>query len=172
MNGLFAGLLAIGLGLGVTAWADTDSSTPSTPSPETILTVSGMVDGNDAIDVLKLDRAMLMKMKQTEFGTTTIWTNGVQKFRGVPLLHLLNETMVNGERIVAYAINDYSIEIPLTDISEEAPIIAYERNGKPMSVRDKGPLWIVYPYDSSPKYRTETIYTRSIWQLDRIEVVN
>ncbi|RYH00603.1 oxidoreductase, partial [Salipiger sp. IMCC34102] len=39
-----------------------------------------------------------------------------------------------------------------------------------MQVRDKGPLWIVYPYDDTPEYRSEVIYSRSIWQLDRIEV--
>ena len=48
------------------------------------------------------------------------------------------------------------------------PIIAYERNGKEMSVRSKGPLWIVYPYDSNPSYKTEAIYSRSIWQLEGI----
>jgi hypothetical protein len=45
-------------------------------------------------------------------------------------------------------------------------------DGKTMSVRDKGPLWIIYPYDSSADYRTEVVYSRSIWQLDRIEAVN
>ncbi|MDP5360810.1 MAG: oxidoreductase, partial [Paracoccaceae bacterium] len=35
----------------------------------------------------------------------------------------------------------------------------------------KGPLWVVYPYDMSADYRSEVIYYRSIWQLDRIEVV-
>jgi hypothetical protein len=42
---------------------------------------------------------------------------------------------------------------------------------RPMSVRDKGPLWVVYPFDDVPAYQSETIYSRSIWQLDRIEVV-
>ena len=49
-------------------------------------------------------------------------------------------------------------------------MIAYERNGAVMSVRDKGPLWIVYPYDSNPDYQTEEIYARSIWQLEKITV--
>ena len=41
-----------------------------------------------------------------------------------------------------------------------------------MSVREKGPLWIVYPYDSNIAFQTETIYARSIWQLDRISIEN
>jgi hypothetical protein len=48
--------------------------------------------------------------------------------------------------------------------------VAYLRNGAEMSMRDKGPLWIVYPYDAKPDYQSELIYSRSIWQLDRIEV--
>lgn len=47
-------------------------------------------------------------------------------------------------------------------------ILAYLLDGQPMSVRDKGPLWLVYPYDASPAFRSEVIYSRSIWQLDRI----
>jgi hypothetical protein len=42
---------------------------------------------------------------------------------------------------------------------------------RPMSVREKGPLWVIYPFDDVPEYQNETIYSRSIWQLDRIEVV-
>ena len=71
----------------------------------------------------------------------------------------------------ATAINDYTVEIPVSDAVEGGPIIAYSVDGKPMSVRDKGPLWVIYPYDSGAQYRSEVIYSRSIWQLDRIEVV-
>ena len=65
--------------------------------------------------------------------------------------------------------NDYAVDIPIGDARDGGPIIAYEIDGKPMSVREKGPLWIVYPYDSKTEYRTETIYSRSIWQLDRLQ---
>jgi hypothetical protein len=51
-------------------------------------------------------------------------------------------------------------------------MIAYLRNGNPMPLRDKGPLWIVYPFDSSSDFQSETIYSRSIWQLNRIAVSN
>ena len=54
---------------------------------------------------------------------------------------------------------------------EGGPIIAYMMNGEEMSVRNKGPLWLVYPYDLNHEYRSEVIYSRSIWQLDRIDVL-
>jgi hypothetical protein len=41
-----------------------------------------------------------------------------------------------------------------------------------MSVREKGPIWMIFPYDSVEAFRTEQTYARSIWQLDRIAVTD
>ena len=40
----------------------------------------------------------------------------------------------------------------------------------PMSVRDKGPLFIIYPFDESEDLRSERYYSRSAWQLKHLEV--
>ena len=114
----------------------------------------------------------LSEMAQTTFTTTTIWTEGEQTFTGVSLHDFLMHLESDAASLRALAINDYSIEIPATDATPEGPIIAYMRNGEPMTVRDKGPLWVVYPYDSDPKFQTEEVYFRSIWQMDRIEILN
>ena len=123
-------------------------------------------------DVMKFDIAILQAMDTVEFETTTIWTEGVQSFSGVSLATLLNTLDVTEGTLKATAINDYAVEIPVEDAVHGGPIIAYMRNGTPMSVRDKGPFWVVYPYDSDPSYQTEIIYSRSIWQLDGIEVMD
>ena len=60
---------------------------------------------------------------------------------------------------------------PAWDAVENGPILAYSQNGEMMSVRDKGPLWMIYPFDLNEDYRSEVIYSRSIWQLVKIEVV-
>ncbi|MEQ9053080.1 MAG: oxidoreductase [Roseovarius confluentis] len=105
------------------------------------------------------------------FRTTTIWSDGEQVFTGLPLVTLLSELGVEDGTLMARAINDYAVEVPVSDGVENGPILAHHRNGEPMSVRDKGPLWLVYPYDTNPEYRSEVIYSRSIWQLDRIEIL-
>ncbi|WP_435988354.1 sugar phosphate nucleotidyltransferase [Sulfitobacter sp. SH24] len=86
--------------------------------------------------------------------------------------HMVEHLGIEGESLRATAINDYAVEIPLEDAVEEGPIIAYKMDGAVMSLRDKGPLWIVYPFDNNPNYSTEVTYARSIWQLDRIEVLD
>ena len=142
-----------------------------TPTSPPLLTVSGDILVTNVGDTAQFDLEMLLLMRQVEFTTTTIWTDGTKTFTGFPLAVLLERLGVTSGSLNATAINDYSVSIPVTAIDENAPIIAYSMDGKFMSRRDKGPLWIIYPYDSNTRYRTETVYSRSIWQLDRIEVV-
>lgn len=102
--------------------------------------------------------------------TSTIWTSGPQRFTGLRLHDLLRDHAVTRGRIALHALNDYRIFIPVSEIAPDGAVIAYERNGGPLSRRGKGPLWVIYDYDSDPRLRSETVYSRSIWQLDRIVV--
>ena len=149
------------------------SSAAEFRSPEgpVILTIAGTDATQGGSHEIRLDAAMLAEMGQTSFVTTTIWTEGPQKFTGVLLKDLMDALGVKAGGLKATAINDYAITIPVSDAVASGPIVAYHLNDAPMSVRERGPLWIVYPYDSNKDYATEVIYSRSIWQLDRIDIV-
>ncbi|MFS4579949.1 molybdopterin-dependent oxidoreductase [Phaeobacter sp. C3_T13_0] len=142
-------------------------------SDEAVLIVA--VKSTDGSDMQRHEFSMeeLRTLPVAQFDTRTIWTSGEQAFTGVSLAALLTYVGVEQRQtgvVVARAINDYAVEIPVTDATNGGPMVAYERNGSTMSVRDKGPLWIVYPYDSDPTYRTEAVYSRSIWQLEEITI--
>lgn len=111
-------------------------------------------------------------MDQVTFSTSTIWTDDKVTFSGVPLKALLTESNTDGTSIEMVALNDYKVTMPLAELENDAPIIATRMDGETMSVRDKGPYWVVFPYDQDPKYRAETIYTFSIWQLKHLKVVD
>lgn len=134
---------------------------------EVLLTLT--LSGSEA-DVQRLTLADLKAMGVESFETETIWTTGVQQFTGVPLARLVEEFTLTDGILQARAVNDYMVEVPVSDAVEGGPMIAFERNGELMSLRSKGPLWLVYPYDHDPAYRNEVIYSRSIWQLDRLTV--
>lgn len=140
------------------------------PSGDVVLTVSGNIAVTNGNGVAALDIAHLEAMDPVEIRTETIWTQGEQVFEGVPLATLLERLGAEGSVIAASALNDYTIEIPVEDAVADGPIIAFAQNGTSLSVRDKGPLWVVYPYDDKDIYQTEVIYARSIWQLARIEL--
>lgn len=110
----------------------------------------------------------LKSMPVSEFSTSTQWTEeGAHVFAGISLKDFIDRFDVTEGVIHAIAINDYSIEIPVSDAVDGGPIIAYTLDGESMSVREKGPLWVIYPFDAHKEYQSETYYSRSIWQLDR-----
>ncbi|MGV2112169.1 molybdopterin-dependent oxidoreductase [Agrobacterium salinitolerans] len=143
------------------------------PSGETILTISGEISQENTSDSkYALDLAMLDTMPQREFSTSTIWTKGKITYRGVQLKTLLDQLGAKGKTLHMIAINDYAVDVPVTDAVDGGPILATHANGKPLSVREKGPVWLIYPFDDKPEYRSEVIYSRAIWQLKAIEVRN
>ena len=73
-------------------------------------------------------------------------------------------------KITANAANDYRISLAPDTVDHKFPILATRKNGVPFSLRDSGPIWLVYPYDSSEQYRTDLIYAQSVWQLVRLSV--
>ncbi|MGZ9811176.1 molybdopterin-dependent oxidoreductase [Pseudoroseicyclus sp. H15] len=142
----------------------------SMPEGDILLTIDGAITETNGDGRAIFDRAMLEELGPVTFETTTTWTDGVQTFTGIELATLLEAVGATGDSLTATAVNDYAIDIPREDWVEGGPIVAYLRNGEEMPLREKGPLWVVYPYDTNDAYRTEVIYSRSIWQLDRITV--
>ncbi|WP_420325598.1 molybdopterin-dependent oxidoreductase [Mameliella sp.] len=140
------------------------------PQGTVILTVDGSIAVTNGEGKARLDLEMLRDIGETTITTETIWTAGTTEFTGVALNDLLDYLGAEGQEIDAQAINDYAVTVPITDAVEGGPILAYEMDGKTMSRREKGPLWLIYPYGSSSAYRTEVIYARSIWQLDRMTI--
>ncbi|MBE0452322.1 oxidoreductase [Roseovarius autotrophicus] len=145
-------------------------SAPLRAQQADVLSVEIVAADGEPEQRLELDRAALADLPQTEFVTRTIWTDGPQRFRGVALSTLLAYLDVTASHLEFEAVNDYTMTLPAQEIGPDYPVIALTRNGVAMSLRDMGPFWLVYNYDSDPKFRTETVYARSIWQLERITV--
>ena len=152
--------LGIAAALGAAGIAPADTGKP-------ILTVTGKVGPAGGVT---FDREALEKLGLVTFETSTPWHTGKVKFEGVPLKVLMKHVAASGSTLQALALNDYSTDIPIEDFDKYNVILALKRDGEYMPVRDKGPLFIVYPYDSRPELKSQTYYGRSAWQLKRLEV--
>ena len=75
-----------------------------------------------------------------------------------------------GKMATATAINDYSVEIPIEDYATYDVILATEMDGKKLTLRDKGPIWIVYPRDDHSELDDPVVNARWIWQLVELGV--
>jgi hypothetical protein len=97
--------------------------------------------------------------------------DALHEARGPLLRDLLKAAGASGTTAYAVALDNYEAEIPVKDFEEFDVIAAIEIDGKPMSIRDKGPAWIVYPSGDNPDLRKSAIYeARSIWQLKEISI--
>jgi hypothetical protein len=124
----------------------------------------------DGVEV-EFDFAQIEAMEPTTIVTHTKWTDGLQHFTGVRLSTLLEAAgAAPASTVQAVALNDYAVEIPWTDAQDFPVIVAYRRNGERMVVRDKGPLWIIYPQDDFEILRTWETESKMIWQLRQLKV--
>jgi hypothetical protein len=164
LRGTFSAFLFLAL----TAWASADTFDP--PKGDVLLTIHGLITATNGEDGnLQLDQAQLEALPQTEFSTSTTWTSGKPLFKGVLLKDLIAAVGASGGTITLRAVNDYAITMPVAEAADDAPLLAFLMDGQTMSLRDKGPVWMVYPYDVDEKFRTEEVFSRSIWQLTDIE---
>jgi hypothetical protein len=135
-----------------------------------VLQVSGLIDKTNQGKVAALDMAVMKALPQKNFTTHTPWDPEAVSFSGPLLRDVLNLVKAQGQHIRAVALNDYRVKLPISDAVEHDVIVALEINGKPIPVRTKGPLFIVYPFDAKKALQHKTYYERSIWQLKALEV--
>lgn len=140
------------------------------PKERPILTLSGKIAVKNAGETARFDMKMIEALPQHSFTTSTPWFDKPVKFTGPLLSDVLAAVKASGTTVSAVAINDYKVSIPVTDATKFKMILARQIDDKPIPVREKGPLFVVYPFDTSAELRTSTFYERSIWQLKALEV--
>ena len=164
-TGLMGALVAF-VGIVGAAYA----ATLAAPTERPVLTITGKISVTNKDNTAQFDRPMLESLGMVAVETTTPWHEGKVKFEGVPVDKLMKQVGATGDRVVVTALNDYTTEIPMEDFAKYKVILAIKRNGEYMPVRDKGPLFIIYPYDSDPELKSQTYYARSAWQVAKIDV--
>lgn len=140
------------------------------PSGRVILTVDGRIGTTNAPAKAVFDREMLESLAQGTIRTHTPWFEGVRRFEGPLGTALLEAVGAKGTRLVITALNDYSVVVPIEDLKNHGVVFALRLDGEYLRVRDKGPLFLVYPFDDKPDLRNEMIQSRSIWQIKSIRV--
>lgn len=142
------------------------------PSPQekVYLTISGKIANTNKGDTAVFDRPMLEALGYHSIETTTPWYNGAVRFEGVLMQNLMERVGATGDTVRAVALNDFATEIPMSDFAHFGVLLALKRNGEYMPIRDKGPLFIVYPYNSDEELRSQKYYSRSAWQLSQLIV--
>jgi hypothetical protein len=132
---------------------------------ETVLTVA--TDRGTAV----FDLAKLQTLGTVIIETSTPWTEGVQRFEGVPVRKVLEAVGATGETVMARGLDRYVAVIPVEDLHRYEVILAFRQNGELLSPSDDGPLFLMYPYDRDAGLRHQQTYSRSVWQLTELQIL-
>jgi hypothetical protein len=119
---------------------------------------------------IELTLEELAALPQVTLVTENEFSDGKVTYRGPLMRDLLEQfglDQVDAVRLTAA--NDYSVDIPTGDFRTYDAILAMQADGKPLSRRDKGPLWLMYPLSDHAELNDPVYFRRLIWQVVRIE---
>lgn len=140
------------------------------PQGPVVLSMSGHISQKNSAERANFDMRMLAALPQHTFTTSAPWFAGPRQFTGPLLRDVLAAVGAQGKNLRAIALNNFKTDIPVSDAVQFPMIIALLMEGKRMPIREKGPLFIIYPYDTDVELQSTRYYNRSAWQLRAIEV--
>lgn len=140
------------------------------PKGPVVLTVTGKIGVTNADGAARFDMAMLAALPGRTTETETPWTKGVTRFEGPLGSALLEAVAATGTTLHVVALNDYAVDVPVEDLRKWPVILAIRKDGREIAVRDKGPIFVIYPFDQDASLYNEKIFARSAWQVKSIEV--
>lgn len=137
------------------------------PAQDAALTLTR---GAGSSETLEFSLESLSELPQVTIVTENEFSDGPVSYRG-PLVRdvLAHLGLDQTETVRITAANDYYVDIPTSDFRRYSVVLAIEADGKRLSRREKGPIWVMYPISDHPELRDPVYNTRLIWQVVRIE---
>jgi len=126
-----------------------------------------LADGSKEITISTED---LVKLPATSITTATNFTPKAT-FEGVTFTELLSKYSIKASSLRVYALDDYSYTLPVGELLKYHVILAYRKNGQLIPVSDLGPFAIIYPRDEHPELNKLEVNAKTVWQINRIEVI-
>lgn len=140
---------------------------------ETILTITGksLLGQGKTVELSMQD---IKAMPQAKLLSKNDYTEKEVLFEGPLVRDALSGFSFDANSVVrATAANDYFVDIPASEFLDYRVVLAVTMDGKEMSLRDKGPIWIIYPVEEFSTDSTPSIAVvnhRLIWQLISLDV--
>jgi hypothetical protein len=141
------------------------------PTEDVVVTVTGKIDHPNVDDSIQMDIPTIESVGLVDYKMTDPFENVDVTFRGPLMSELLDLWGVPADATILHmvALNDYSVDVPISDLREYPVIFAIMQNSAYMPIETRGPAMLVYPYDDFEFDRA--LYDNYwIWQIKSIEV--
>jgi hypothetical protein len=169
MLGSLKRLVAAAVAVAATAGLAGAAELPA-PTGKVLLEIKGDIAVKNSDGSAIFDRAMLESLGTRKLQTSTPWTDGRPVFEGVLMRDVMKRVGADGETLTVVALNDYKITLPTADFEKYPVLLAFKMDGEILKVRDKGPLWIIYPQDEYDELRDKSVHRKWAWQIKEFNV--
>lgn len=163
---VWAACLAAPLGVIAAAGVAALSAPPAAASALDLTVTVHRKGEAGAATAITLDE--LAAMPQTRVRAVTPWTEGVVEFEGVAFADLAARVGVTDGQVALTALNAYQITLDAAQVIADGGVLALKMDGRTMSVRDKGPIWLVFPSEARPELAATDNTHMWIWQVNAI----
>jgi hypothetical protein len=141
------------------------------PTGEPILTVTGKIGTTNVDDSIQMDMETMESLRLVDYTVTDPFENREITYRGPLMSDLLALWQVADDATTLHtvALNDYAVDVPISDLRQYPVIFALQADGEYMPVSTRGPAMLVYPYDDF-EFEPSVYNDYWIWQIASIDV--
>ena len=138
------------------------------PKGERILSISGLISNPNDADGAHLDLLTLEKMPRVKIKVFEPFEQEDMVFEGVLMSDLMEILGADSsaKEVHFTALDDYKIDLPISDLEEDEVLLATRADGAHMSISAGGPTRIVFPPTSEIGRNTDMW----IWNVDSMVV--
>lgn len=122
-------------------------------------------------ETFALSDVSLLSLPQQTFKTHHTWSKVADEFSGPLLADVLDQVCPKASKLKLKAINDYQVDLDFNKIKQYEPILAMSVNGERLTVRNKGPIWVMIPFDKYTSVPERSLDEALVWQLSSINVL-
>lgn len=138
---------------------------------DTLLSIQVAQDSDCNSSGALLTEEHILALPQQQFTTLHKWSPVAQTFSGPLLEDVLNIYCKDVTSIELSALNNYSLTLDFKLTKQYQPIVAHSINGNRLSIRDKGPLWVMIDHERH-NIKKKNLEGMMIWQLSDIMILS
>lgn len=142
------------------------------PVGKVVLVVKGATAKSNYKGAVAFDKEALEKLGLVKYPNKNRWFKKEVVFEGVLLSALLDVVGVpkGATTLKLKALDGYAAYVPISDGNKWPVMLALKMDGKYMSVRGKGPIWMVYPTHLDPELGGVAHEAKWVWQISEISI--
>ena len=114
--------------------------------------------------------SQLLQLPQHEITTNLPWTEEPHTYSGPYRGDVLKSVQATGQWLCFEALDKYKVTLNYQRIKAFKPILALKRDGSFLTIRTKGPIWLILPVDDHAALDAALYNDFMVWHLVKIGV--